>query len=113
MPVLRCRSACQAARATPKASPTRVRRFAVRASDGMQSPGLLAHHDGKPDALAHQLLGRTVFDDLALLDGDDAMGVANGRQAMRDNQHRPALADLLHVRMDQTGSENVWTTVTN
>src|SRR3546814_6597270 len=90
-----------AARATPKASPTRVRRFAVRASDVMQSPGLLAHHDGKPAALAHQLLGRTVFDDLALLDGDDAMGMANGRQAMRDNQHRPALADLLHVRLDR------------
>src|SRR3546814_6729502 len=67
----------------------------------MQSPGLLAHHDGKPAALAHQLLGRTVFDDLALLDGDDAMGVANSRQAMRDNQHRPALADLLHVRLDR------------
>src|SRR5262249_8241039 len=45
----------------------------------------------------HELLMVAVFDDATALDGDDAIGVANGRQPMGDDYHGPPLRNLLHV----------------
>src|SRR5262249_8225684 len=45
----------------------------------------------------NELLMVAVFDDATALDGDDAIGVANGRQPLGDDYHGPPLRNLLHV----------------
>src|SRR5262249_45561373 len=51
-------------------------------------------------AAPDQLLVRPVLDEAAALDGDDAVGRAHRRQAVGDDQHRPAGGDLPHVLLD-------------
>lgn len=41
-----------------------------------------------------------VFDDMALLDGDDAVAIPHCRKPMRDDHDRAALSDLAHILMD-------------
>src|SRR5450759_2418414 len=47
-----------------------------------------------------QLIMVTVFDDAAAFDGDDAIGIANRRQTVGNDEDRPAGGDLLHVLLD-------------
>src|SRR6185312_7976249 len=62
----------------------------------------LHHVQGGVAALAaDQLVVRAVLDDLALLDGDDAIGAPHGRQAVRDHDHRAVLGDRRHVVLDR------------
>src|SRR5687767_2415355 len=52
-------------------------------------------------AAPDQFLVLAFLDDAALLDGDDAVAVAHGRQAVRDDEHGAALADVAHVALDR------------
>ena len=44
---------------------------------------------------------RAVLDDPALFDGDDAVGVSQGRETVGDQDHRAILADAAHVGLDR------------
>lgn len=41
-----------------------------------------------------------LFDDLALIDDEEKIGVTNGRQAMGDDDARPAFQQLVHGFLD-------------
>jgi hypothetical protein len=43
---------------------------------------------------------RTALDDAASIENDDRVGVGNGREAVRDNQGRPALAQAREGLLD-------------
>ena len=43
---------------------------------------------------------RAGFDDAAFVHDDDAVGLAHGRQAVGNDEHGAALADVLHVALD-------------
>ena len=60
-----------------------------------------AHRRAYPAPCAQERLVSAVLDDLALLDGDDAIGDAQGGEAVGDQQHRAARADPPHVRLDR------------
>ncbi len=47
-----------------------------------------------------ELLMLAIFDDDAILDRDDAVGAADRRKAMRDDDNGAALNDVAHVRLD-------------
>src|SRR5438067_8553178 len=49
---------------------------------------------------ANQLVVRAVLDDSATLDGDNAIGAANGRKSVSNEKHGSALADPPHVVLD-------------
>ena len=42
----------------------------------------------------------SVFDMAAAVEGDDAIGMADGRQPVRDNQDGATCRDLFHIRLD-------------
>src|SRR6266849_7032551 len=51
-------------------------------------------------ARTDQRVVRAVFDDAPTLDGDNAIGAANGRKSVGDDEHGSALADPPHVVLD-------------
>ncbi len=51
-------------------------------------------------AVLQQFTVAALLDDLAFVDHDDAVGVAYGVEAVRDDEHGAALADGFHVVMD-------------
>src|ERR1700758_2353461 len=48
----------------------------------------------------YQLLVRSVLDQPAAVDGDDAIGAPHGGEAMRDDEDRAPAHDRLHVLLD-------------
>lgn len=55
---------------------------------------------GVPAALFQQFAVRALFDDVALFHKEDAVRVADGRKAVRDDEARSAAHQLLHRLAD-------------
>ena len=51
-------------------------------------------------APAYQLVVRTIFDQAPMIERQDAVGKANRRQAVGNDEHRAPLSDLRHVLLD-------------
>src|SRR6266567_575705 len=49
---------------------------------------------------ADQLIMATVLDDAAMLEGDDPVRVAYGREPMSDDKHGPARGNSFHILLD-------------
>src|SRR5689334_11064388 len=96
-----------------KASSCRRRPFAWRR--GMTTSAVRADTTGSADFMEaclqpvqrgiaatglDQRLMSAVLDQPAALEGEDAIGGTHGGKAMRDDQHRAATRDLLHVLLD-------------
>jgi hypothetical protein len=43
---------------------------------------------------------RASFNDFAFVHHDDAVGMAHGGEAVRDDEHGAALANMLHIALD-------------
>src|SRR5262249_25472017 len=73
-----------------------------RADMGLSSAsnGLDAMQVGIAAAPGNQLLMGAVFDDRAVLDGEDAVGAAHGGEPVCDDQHGATLDDVAHVALD-------------
>src|ERR1700730_17506741 len=61
-------------------------------ADDMQ-PRLYLVEGGVTSRLIYQLIMGAIFDEPPGFDGDDAVGMPHGRQAMGDDEHRPAGGD--------------------
>src|SRR5882724_4350157 len=68
-------------------------------ADDMQ-PRLYLVKGGVTSRLIYQLVVGSIFDEPPGLDGDDAVGMPHGRQAMGDDQHRPPGGDFPHIALD-------------
>src|SRR3954452_3621784 len=66
-------------------------------STNVMNTCLHAVERGIAPARAHELIVRAVLDHPAAFDGDDPVGHAHCREAMRNDQHGATCRDLLHV----------------
>src|SRR5690242_7931370 len=72
----------------------------MASSDDFMRASLDAMQLGVPPAIADEFIVTAVLHDAAVLDGNDAVGVAHRRQAMGDDEYSSSGADMTHILLD-------------
>src|SRR5687768_5666505 len=88
-------------RAASSAHAARATANALLAPSSIGGPDLVAPQRRVAPAFAQQGIVRAVFDDLAVLERDDAVGNAHRRQPVRDDDDGAVLADEPHVLLNR------------